>query len=931
MSSTLFYDSDDERDSFDIDRRRIESFQSNFLSASIESSDDDDEGIIDGTKIPSSTKLKGRARHSYLDISNLSSSSSSQEQIQNDDDDNEQNPFDIISKSIDIDSIKPVKKKKKSLGVPKSRVLLDTTDIYDQDDSNDNKRSDLNNYDDDDGDRRPSKSKSTEKSKIRKPTKAAILETERKMQQLSRSEHLVLPTFIPKPLETWHALEKRSRQELLNEIRAKNPSFTPQDPELPDLPVVDVESTASSTLADLTKLIDDKPTQSSNRLNKLSRFLNPDILKKKPTISNIGKESNVMIDLTDTKKAPSHPTMKSAVHISLDCIKSPSSTKKLVEMQKQLGIRMRAKRTAMLADNVINMKDEVEDEEEVEDINEVDDDDSMDSTNESNDANSDVMSTIDKENDDLHMDDEETKQSITDDEEDDEEEQEEESKKENTQSSSNPNRPSLKTILTRLESSSEQVQPPTPAEQNGQTEWFNSARPAQFDSELEMLCSGAFDGENIVPLSQNYTRVEPMNFSPLPPTQAEDNDEDEDLTVRRPKVRQLVDDDDEEGTDSNKQLTGASNDAQESEQEEEEEEEDDDDDQQEEDIEDNEELVDYKKQLFEMEAEESGSDDEKTKNNDDESDSDDDDDEPDEELQRFIDTAAVEIDEDEADNMAKVHLKIKAKEDEHQLKLLKEQYLDFDGDDDGRRIKLSKNPRDDDDEEDNDPDYNSEMAEDEDDDDEDNEDDPMNLKDRMSELERQRSIQDTQAEELHLDEDLDSIGQNSLMFKKGLVLKQKRIQSTTTTTTTHIETNTETKTDSTTKKTNQTRSVTLSSVLLAKRFSSTLLVPVNRTNVAASNSNNTNETSLTAKKQHNPRRHVFTTNITSTTGANENQNPIPSTAISSGEKRSNSTDKSPKTKIKRFKQSTTTAPPTVTNKESSASVFSALALSNTRH
>jgi hypothetical protein len=34
--------------------------------------------------------------------------------------------------------------------------------------------------------------------------------------------------------------------------------------------------------------------------------------------------------------------------------------------------------------------------------------------------------------------------------------------------------------------------------------------------------------------------------------------------------------------------------------------------------------------------------------------------------------------------------KIKAKEDEQQLKLLKEQYLDFDGDDDGRRIKISK-------------------------------------------------------------------------------------------------------------------------------------------------------------------------------------------------------------------------------------------------
>jgi hypothetical protein len=37
-----------------------------------------------------------------------------------------------------------------------------------------------------------------------------------------------------------------------------------------------------------------------------------------------------------------------------------------------------------------------------------------------------------------------------------------------------------------------------------------------------------------------------------------------------------------------------------------------------------------------------------------------------------------------------IYRKIKAKEDEQQLKLLKEQYLDFDGDDDGRRIKISK-------------------------------------------------------------------------------------------------------------------------------------------------------------------------------------------------------------------------------------------------
>jgi hypothetical protein len=88
-----------------------------------------------------------------------------------------------------------------------------------------------------------------------------------------------------------------------------------------------------------------------------------------------------------------------------------------------------------------------------------------------------------------------------------------------------------------------------------------------------------------------------MAFSPLPPTQIEE-DEDENIEVRRPKVRQLIDDDDDEETGSNKQLSGGSNNVEESEDEDEEEEEEVED--------DNEELVDYKKQLFEVEAEESG-------------------------------------------------------------------------------------------------------------------------------------------------------------------------------------------------------------------------------------------------------------------------------------------------------------------------------------
>ena len=81
--------------------------------------------------------------------------------------------------------------------------------------------------------------------------------------------------------------------------------------------------------------------------------------------------------------------------------------------------------------------------------------------------------------------------------------------------------------------------------------------------------------------------------------------------------------------------------------------------------------------------------------------------------------------------------------------------------------------------------------------------------------------------------------------------------------------------------------------------------------------NNPTETTVATKKQHNPRRHVFAATTT-----NENQNPI-----QSGEKRANSADKSPKANTKRFKQ-TTAPPPTAKPKESSTSVFSALALSN---
>ncbi len=81
-------------------------------------------------------------------------------------------------------------------------------------------------------------------------------------------------------------------------------------------------------------------------------------------------------------------------------MKSPSSGKRLLDMQKQLGIRMRARRAAMLAENNINIpsKDEEEEEEdEKEEIEEIDED-SMDTTNESNDNHSEIISNAEKEN-----------------------------------------------------------------------------------------------------------------------------------------------------------------------------------------------------------------------------------------------------------------------------------------------------------------------------------------------------------------------------------------------------------------------------------------------------------------------------------------------------------------------------------------------------
>ena len=62
-------------------------------------------------------------------------------------------------------------------------------------------------------------------------------------------------------------------------------------------------------------------------------------------------------------------------------------------MQKQLGLRMREKRAAMLADNYINIPSKEEEDDEVEEV----DEDSMDTTEESNDDQSEMISNVEQE------------------------------------------------------------------------------------------------------------------------------------------------------------------------------------------------------------------------------------------------------------------------------------------------------------------------------------------------------------------------------------------------------------------------------------------------------------------------------------------------------------------------------------------------------
>lgn len=144
-STSLIDESDDERDSFDVQRRYLQEFRDQLLNRSWSSSEDDDEGIIDGTKIPSSSKAKSRLKHSFLDLSLLSTSSSSSIPPDHEPIDDDVDPLRLLSTSI-ITEEKP-KKSKKSLGIPRTKVTEET---------------------------------------IRKPSKADVLETERKMQQLTR-------------------------------------------------------------------------------------------------------------------------------------------------------------------------------------------------------------------------------------------------------------------------------------------------------------------------------------------------------------------------------------------------------------------------------------------------------------------------------------------------------------------------------------------------------------------------------------------------------------------------------------------------------------------------------------------------------------------------------------------------------------------------
>ncbi|CAF0746654.1 unnamed protein product [Didymodactylos carnosus] len=886
---------------------------------------------------------------SYVSKSRISftppSPSSSDEKLINDD------PFSDILKRVNNENSSESKFK-----------MMDKLDLYDADEGHEN----IEIHTDEEDDIGKIK-KSGGTKKPRKPTKAAVLEVQKNTQKLLRESTFRLPYHKPEQFTSIAAfLNKRKSQ-------------TQKVAEMVEITPAPVLTTAEIQLKILTDMISDVQTEektlstSIHPVNeKLARHIPESLMKKKPTLAkNINQEQ--IIDLNNCAIKKNERVSQVSDNKSLLSDKTITKSKTLYHLQELLRVQVTQKcRNEYLKNQIesttppdrkqhfsppIKKKtpirmikdpdDEDSDDEDfiLEDENQRSDDHSetgeSDEDTKSDDDHSIIKNKNEKSEDNVETKTETNivdktvpdgpvnpilKQKLSYDDDDDIirpnlplaqiSQQQGDSYKENS--------------LLRSDSELSQREPNV-----GQLWCGKSQTPLSALDDVALLCSGQFT-EVDIPCSQNrlndffilpqlpvpQTSIDlahssengPSLVSSVVTTLPEDKEDDIEIPVIKRKIRRIS-----ESSNDDDQSMADEVDAYDSEEEPEEEQE------EQTNVENNEELMEFRQSLFEVEAEESGS---EVGDKDDDEIEDDSNDVPDEELLKFIDTDQTDLNEKNLNDLSKVHMKIMNKEDEQKLKMLKDRYLDNDEDDvDGTFLRRRPS---------NDEDFDEDTNVDEDDDlmtnidDIDENTNEIELKNKKNHLERERLFQDIQTEELHLNEDIQTIGNDSQIFKLGCVIRQKKIQSSISA----IDTDED-------KETKQKEARLIYSAAFTS--TTTQVIPVSslkrlssRYDQLTSKCSAGMNGSTTAKNvKHDPRRLVFSTsnkNNSQIEDADENEPPITNeksfdpNKFQARDKRSNIMDDSMSSN-KRFKslKSPTFTPPTPTTSTTNrTSIFSKL-------
>ncbi|CAF0806923.1 unnamed protein product [Didymodactylos carnosus] len=735
--------------------------------------------------------------------------------------------------------------------------------------------------------------KSARTKKLRKPTKLGVLQVQKNTQKLLRESTLRLPYHKPEQLTSITAFmdKRRSLKSQTSEDPKNNDVSSTSNLIIPEMQLKILTDMNSND-----KMKEEISPNSTNQVSeKLVCHISNSLMKKKPTLArNINRKQ--IIDFNDciVKKEAPIPQMSNYKSISPD--KPITKSKNLCHLQELLRVQITEKcRNKYLKKQIVtSMSSEQKSKssppiKKTTPIRMIKDQDNEDEDNDSEDFILENSSQTSDGNSEMRENEEDTKSNedhaITY-HENDKSENNEEGKIGVNASSEILDDELINPILEQKfsyydDDDDDIIHPNLPVLQisQQQDELYRANLSLQSDSELlsqreasntdhfwcersqapssalddvALLCSGQFMEEDI-PCSQN--RLNDFFTLPLLPNPIKSNSiehlseyippltslaiaalhNDVENDIQKPafkrKTRRVS-----ESSDDDKQSMVADDDDEEEEEE-----------RQEANIEDNEELIEFRQSLFEIEAEESGSESADKHDAEIEEESND---APDEELLKFIDTDQNDLNEKSLNDLTKVHMKIMDKEDKQKLKILKDHYLDNDEDDIDERF-MRRPSYDEDYDEDTNVDGDDELITDCHDIDTTSD---TGLKNKQNCLAQEIQIE-------HLNEDIQTIGNDSQIFKLGCEIRQKKMQ--------HTISDTDT-TEEKQMKQEEVYSATFTSRTTQIIPVSSLTQLSSRYDHLTSKCSATTIGSTTAKngKIHDPRRLVF---LTSTCSKNHSQ------------------------------------------------------------